>query len=336
MIDLRGELRRCERQRETVSGKLATQSAPNLPAIMTFVSGLYERAKADCISELYMASRARAFWGLESYRSFYDRLGRNPGRIDHAQLKAAATTITADLLAALERARRTPNRFPAGGRAEGSLGVVVVLNRVDHRQLFEDLEEDHEGEFELVPATPESRKPRSDFEPTWAAWCGATPPPPDDPNPFHGKADVRLTKVRAWMCGMRTSNGEHDVTLVHLGPERFCRPDGDLYPDSGYVTHAPTQIPFRYKAGNLGFDPLRPMPFTPGQLFGDVAGTEDGDLGFPALGGSELPEKSSYAPIGPFAKWRLIVRPQDNPGLDLSHLDWIVLDFHGYHQTFAL
>ena len=93
-------------------------------------------------------------------------------------------------------------------------------------------------------------------------------------------------------------------------------------------------IPFNYNAAGLSYDEATGT-FTPGKLFGRMVGSEDGDLGFPNdwIGG--LPSGGKYAPIGPFGKWRLIVRiTEDNRKLDLDKLTMIVIDFHGFHQSF--
>jgi hypothetical protein len=74
--------------------------------------------------------------------------------------------------------------------------------------------------------------------------------------------------------------------------------------------------------------------FTPGKLFARTVGSQDGDLRFPKDGISDLPGAGEYAPIGPFGKWRLRVPKLENVSLDLSTPNAVVIDFHGFHQTF--
>ena len=45
---------------------------------------------------------------------------------------------------------------------------------------------------------------------------------------------------------------------------------------------------------------------------------------------------SVYAPIGPFAKWRLRVRPQDNLKVNWDNVKAVVIDFHIFREKFAL
>src|SRR5262249_28019345 len=73
--------------------------------------------------------------------------------------------------------------------------------------------------------------------------------------------------------------------------------------------------------------------FHPGRL--DVDSAQDGDLGFTGNLGLGLGSKDCYAAVGPFADWLLTVREIDNPGSDWSQCNTIVIDFHGFHQSFA-
>jgi len=70
------------------------------------------------------------------------------------------------------------------------------------------------------------------------------------------------------------------------------------------------------------------------ELFGGVVGSQDGDLGFPKSGISDLPTAGKYAPIGPFGRWRLEVPKNLNPSLKLPELHAVVIDFHGFHQSY--
>jgi hypothetical protein len=56
-------------------------------------------------------------------------------------------------------------------------------------------------------------------------------------------------------------------------------------------------------------------------------------LGFSADVGLGLGTKDCYAALGPFADWRLVVDDQ-NTDDDWDQCETIVIDFHGFHQTF--
>jgi len=360
ILDLAGEAKKLTLQQDSVNGNLSLAAAqPGLPMMATFVSGLYEQAKAICVSDLYHAYRAYAFWALEPYSGFYDLIGRSPGAITAEQLEAAAGNITDDIKNNLESSRDTPNIFPAGTDSgspgsESTMGYPVVLTKEKYPDLFDDLQFDGWAEFELEPATKASKAPSSLFAPTEAAWYGSTRPQlsPSHVNPFHGMADVRITKVRVWMVGMTTTTDYHNVTLIYLGQSQFRTRKNLPYPerrsptaetdqdkrDPEYVIQEPVSIRFNYKAEGLNYDPQKEKdPFTPGRLFGNnLAGTEDGNLSYAGTGDAKLPSQKEYAVIGPFGKWRLeVLREENNPGLDLSKLTMIVIDFHGFHRTFS-
>ncbi len=346
LVDLTGEIGRLTLQQSAVQGAIADNAKPGLPAMATFVSGLYERSKAVCVSDFYDAYRAYAFWALQPYSGFYDKIGRTPGAINFDQLSAAQSELKNDVLKALGNNYRTPNHFPASEENESSIGRVVVLTKKTHPDFFADLRSSREAEFELEPATKSSVVPKSSFAPTDAAWCYERPEfTAAARNPFAGMADVRLTKVRVWLVG-KANTLDHKVILTHLGSEQFRTPDDKPYPERvdpaekdqdertpEYIFHEPVSIPFNYNAKGLRYDE-RTSAFTPGQLFHGVVGSQDGDLGFPKSGISDLPAAGKYAPIGPFGRWRVEVPENLNPSLKLADLHAVVIDFHGFHQAY--
>jgi hypothetical protein len=344
LTNVTAEAQRLGFEKRKVQDGLAKKT-PGLTPMANFVSGLYERTKADCIEALYMLSRAQSFWALQPLTAFYEQLGRTPQGIRHAQLAAADVHIDRELASLLEKVRRTPNRFPASEDGDSSQGVLVVLTREDHPDFFTDLEVWHDARFELAAATHDSPAPDNVLAPTMAAYTGKKPPDASVANPFNGKADVRLTKVRAWLIGMETTNNRHNIIIEHSGREMFRRPDDTGCPeprqrdagaagDDPRIIHTPLRIPLIYKADGLMFDRGKGH-FVPGKIK-DVPGAEDGDLGYSLKAQLGLPGSNGYAAIGPFAVWRLIVRKLDNPGLVLKGLHTVIMDFHGFHQVFKV
>ena len=120
------------------------------------------------------------------------------------------------------------------------------------------------------------------------------------------------------------NNGTHPCVVLHKrNPE--------------YVKHDPIPIPFKYDPTNLRYDPGKPdrEAFTPGSLTSiSLTALMDGDLDFPSSGLAALPKDSKYAAIGPFTKWRVDVRKEDNAGLDLSGLTAVIIEMHGFCDTF--
>ncbi len=62
LLELRGQRKTIEQRKLEIQGKLADQQAPGLPEMTSFVAGLQEQVKRDCLEELYLAYRAYAFW----------------------------------------------------------------------------------------------------------------------------------------------------------------------------------------------------------------------------------------------------------------------------------
>ncbi len=131
------------------------------------------------------------------------------------------------------------------------------------------------------------------------------------------------------------------MKLTHLGEERFRSSEDEPYPactdneELEYVSHRPKDIDFAYSAAGLSWSPVADT-FTPGQL------TQGGDLGFPQPGaGLKDKHESLYAPIGPFGKWTLSVRPEDNTEdpknkpLNWDSVEAIVIDFHVFAEGFS-
>jgi hypothetical protein len=340
---LAADLRRLRLDQQMAEGALANKK-PNLASMTNFMASLEQRVKSNCLQALGMLYRASSFWSLGPLDQLYAILGRNPEAINHAQIVTAQATIDHDLTVALNAVRLTPNRFPTG-TGTGARGVIVILTPERHPDVFDDLRDFDEATFRLAPARRTSIAPPRLFDPTPAAqrYDDEALPPENAENPFNGKADVRLTKVRVWLPGMKTTNGKHQLTFEHVGREVLSRRDGRLYPDARadqpaqgerpMVVHAPVAVPLVYGSSGMALDLEKPA-FTPGSL--DVSGSEDGDLGYSVEAVLGLPgSDTGYAAIGPFAIWRLTVRTEDNPGRDLSGLQAVVIEFHGFHQTFA-
>jgi hypothetical protein len=183
-----------------------------------------------------------------------------------------------------------------------------------------------------------------------AAYTGDTLPDESVTNPFFGQANVRLSRVRAWMVGMVTSNKMHLVNIEHSGREVLWRDDNLPYPrqalrdsiddglgsaplkrqDVPMIVHAPIQKSFIYGSKGLKLD-LATEVFKQGDL--RARGAKDGDLGYAVDAALGLPGQSGFAAIGPFTTWRIKV-PNTNAGLDLSNLSAIVMEFDGFSVGF--
>ena len=362
LVDLGGEVSRCELQTRQFDAEHAAEQA-RLPAMTSLVAGYYERAKAECIREIYLAKRAYAFWSLECHSGFYGGLGETAA-LRSADLKAIAEGIKIALLARLNEVRAAPNWFPKLASGNDALGVLVVMTDQSHPDVFADLRTNFSAEFELLPAVRGCRAPIQEADPTVhaARYYSLISPKPaanagqETFNPFHGKANVRITRIRPWLIGMKTApNRAHEIAITHLGYERFRTPQDAPFPEEegpdGYVEHLPLRKIIRYNPVGLSYSAVNGA-FTPGSFAG-LPDMEDGDLdsldlrSAAALGQgqgveplSALPRQGSYAPIGPFGRWRIEAHPRDNGFVKdqdasmLANLSAIVIDFHGFYQPF--
>ncbi|QDG52928.1 hypothetical protein FIV42_19930 [Persicimonas caeni] len=128
---------------------------------------------------------------------------------------------------------------------------------------------------------------------------------PRSESPFAGWANIRLDKARVWLPGASTADGVFNIDITQMGTEELVDPNGASYE----FTHDPIHISFRYRDGE-----------TP-QIM------EDGDIGT----GSQR----RFAPVGPFAWWRIEVNDTYNSELNLENLEGITLEFWGTNYTFG-
>jgi hypothetical protein len=333
-----------ERKRLQIETQIANDGmARKIPgqALMTnFVFGLCESVKTDCLEALHMLYRAQSFWMLSPLSQFHTAIGHSPEGITYRQLTNAKNGLTYKLVSDLNLQPKRPDAFQS---------VLVVLTPEQHPDIFDNIKVWFEASFHLAPASKKSVGPQTPLAPTVAAFTGDTFPDERAPNPFYNMSNVRLTKVRAWMVGMITSNNIHAVSIEHNGREILWRPDNTPYPrrplnDDGVesvpalkvddvpeVVHGAIQKEFTYGSKPLKLD-INAGIFQRGQ-FKNIPGAKDGHLDYLPTAELGLPGQTGYAAVGPFATWMLRV-PASNPGLDLSKLSAIVMEFDGFSHGF--
>ena len=144
-------------------------------------------------------------------------------------------------------------------------------------------------------------------------------------NPFFGRANVRIQRVRAWVDGpglraaaQAAGGGAIDVRLTHGGTESFRRPDDRPFD----LHHEPVVFSYRYDG--------REPPGAPGAPF---RGQEH--LGGWAWEGRD----AAMIPIGPFAEWTVFLDPRSNPVLSSpearGRLTSLTLEFWCFSQPFG-
>ena len=335
MVELASEQRRLDLEQQIATDGL-TKKTPGLAPMANFVYGMYEEIKRDCLEALNMLYRAQSFWSLSPLSEFYKVIGSSPEAITHSQLVHAQSTLWNGLVTEIGGSHH-PSAFT---------GIFVVLTREKHRKFFENLSLWSKASFHLAPATKRSQATLSVLEPTQAAFTEDTFPEENVRNPFYGRSNVRLTKVRAWMVGMTAMpKGIHMVNIRHCGQEILYLRDNTPYParmddgdfgaavpidDVPRVAHAPVSKTFVYGSAGLALD-LAKNTFSKGKLHG-IPGAQDGDLNYSENAELGLPGEKEYAAIGPFATWQIEVPTSTNA--DFSQMNAIVMEFDGFCEGF--
>jgi len=124
-------------------------------------------------------------------------------------------------------------------------------------------------------------------------------------NPFAGKANVRLTKVRVWVTGAKTRNNNLQIKITHNGHEKIISKEGETY----VFAHESINRIFEYSLVN------KELPII------------DGDIGL--RNGNR-----TYALVGPFTWWTITIDPNDNPGLDMTQVSGVDMAFQGQCYAF--
>ena len=270
--------------------KAATGVPGGASAIVAQLQRMLARARADCISNLYLASRAHAFWSLvpgDALASVLSDLATGrPLAMTSTALDAAGEQILSKYGGEIDAGlKNRPITFPAPQAGTGSGGIIVRFTEESHPTVFEELRAKGHTTVILHP----SRKRTT-----------------ADENPFAGHLDVRLTMAHCWVHGVRWAPGTGSgvrVDFEHEGRETVVTIDDDVV----VVRHDPVHVMTKYDSRRPG-DPAGLI---------EVSDLQDGSA------------KPVGALIGPFARWRIVVDPALNVGVDLSKVTEITFEFHG-------
>jgi hypothetical protein len=147
-----------------------------------------------------------------------------------------------------------------------------------------------------------------------------TPGSSVDDNPFAPYYNVRLTRVRAWISGVKTGDSMVLVNLTHKGPELIRALDKSLVP----FVHKDVSFPFKYNWKKVKWDEDTHQVANVAEVL-----LSESDLRVKIEG-----DDTEYLEmIGPFAEWEIAVTDDNNKKpVDRSQIDTIYLDFHGFGQ----
>jgi hypothetical protein len=145
-------------------------------------------------------------------------------------------------------------------------------------------------------------------------------------HPFAAFYNTRITKVRAWVRGVKTSDDMCHVLLQPEGNEVICAQDFTAIPFVHDPIHA---FSFIYEYPKVKWNEKGQYVENPGEALAHAS--TSGTL--TCMGDYE---NSAYVPlIGPFTEWKItLAGGKYNSGLDRSQIVAIHLEFHGFQQTY--
>lgn len=279
-------------------------SAPGAPALISQLARMEQHAVDDCLLDLYRVSRAYWMWSLQpgdELRKHLADIGNgDPLALSPDTLLSAAQGIASDfdnlVMGQLGDAGAWfphPDHDGVWWPPADARGIKVTVTHDTHPGFIEALRTKRSATIGIM-------HPRKD---TGTA-----------DSPFSGMADVRITKIRAWVHGATLTSPNPSkpairVDLTHTGRETIMLPDDSVH----VVTHPPVRQTFEY-AVDKPDDPTGIV--TDGELF-DLATPEPATL------------------IGPFTRWRVeISETYNDASLDISQIDQVVFEFFGHQRPY--
>jgi len=187
--------------------------SPQLPDLVSYVSGIYYASRNQVLATLDQAARAYRFWALSNRNLMIESLGdKAPPQINAATLLGAKNTILKAYEQAVETFGTGAESFPVKGK-----GLVIEIPS-------EDLEDFRKSGLLFVrPKTVRQTTSKAD-------------------SVFAAMANVRVNSVRVWIDGATASDGDITVSITHTGKEEIVAPNGNMYS----FAHSPVTKLFKY------------------------------------------------------------------------------------------
>ncbi|WP_020536156.1 hypothetical protein [Lewinella cohaerens] len=266
-----------EKKRQNDIGADVTDVDPGLPLMVSYMKSIHHQVISYFINDLYMCVRAAAFWSLDAKLNMESLFGNiEPHSIDIA---------TAEKLSATAKNKIAMAHESLGSDSQPFSNIKVTLDEQYFGAAIFDAFKAGEVSSIGINIQPSTRSTKA------------------GDSPFHGLADVRVSKVRVWLYGATTSNNEVQVVLTHTGGETLVDRQGNLFPAS----HTSKYVVMRYNNEKIGTEEALSEGF-------DGLITKD---------------DSTFTPVGPFTDWILTLDSKDNQDLNLENLEKIIIEFKG-------
>jgi hypothetical protein len=289
-------------QHQTMGAKLA-KIDPSMPAIVFWMKKTMNDLKLQCLRLLNYSAHALRFWGTTDVPITFDLNNGIPDSATLASLSNQLSNKFEDCLT--ELAPGFCLEFPAPNDAV-KLGKFYQLTAGELKSLkkgFPDPDNKNELMYSVV------------LRNIVAANRG-------DTSEFAGCANVRATQVRVWLPGAKV-----DPRLTGLPP--LLTVDMTQYGNETVVPSAwsPTPVDVLWNHSEVGISFVYDIQEV--DSLADVTNAQDmnaQDLTKGCYNGGAA-DASVFAPIGPFADWKIIVRETENPNLDLSGVQNAYVEF---------
>ncbi|KAK0265248.1 hypothetical protein LTR35_017215 [Friedmanniomyces endolithicus] len=288
-LEARNKLGSC---RDTIN-MLGTQEASvlntNIPALAATIKANYMHHTSQFLEQLHNTQRALSFWSLSLGTADFGQLRDagfpSPGL--GARLKAMNDDISADLVRAVDAFGM--GRLTFGSTSENPDGepVRIQLSESQLKALKtrpQGSTKDYAVSIQVATASKDTSR---------------------ETNPFAMDGyDIRVSKVRVYLEGVKTADNDVRVVMQYLGTETIVTPTNDLMP----FTHDRLHLAFHCNASTSKI-------------------LTDGNIG-------RDDEEKKYALPGPFAMWRIGVPTASNIDLDMSGVTKATMEFSGYYRSF--
>lgn len=291
-------------QSGTLGATLLAQSNPSQPAFVAAMSQFYHIVRERLLSEVNDFYRAYAYWALDTSAA-PPFAGLLPYGINYNMLESAYSDISQNYTNVLETFLASPSVTPALVPANtdcldvpSGAPALGVAYHIDNSQGLLDA-------FRQVQTVGQTQLHVMYFR--VALDGGAPAGSPEVPPPFQNRYDVRLLLARPWLVGVDPGSNGISLELTQMGAETIYDLSAGHAPHD--FTHEPKPLFFQYQSG------------TDNQFHIQT----DAKLGNVSANDAATNDYQEYAPIGPFAVWKLAM--EADAAIDLSSLKEVVIDF---------
>lgn len=265
----------------TYTDKVLSTMDPALPDMVSFMSRTYYTARQQIMEFMDLTQQAYRFWSLSDAQIISSTFSGSLPSLDASALLAAKSDLLTKTDKALEHFGSNAQHFPD---KPGQEGLVVTVGQAE-RSVLQYL-----NLMTVSLSAPSLTTGKTE-------------------SVFAGMCDVRISRVRLWLDGVKTDQDTLSIHITHTGGEEIY----DQADNRFTFTHEPVTKLFIYNLKTK-------------QIF------EDANFGVEQSADQATNE---YAALGPFTQWQFKIDPALNPGLDLSGLSAARIEFHGTNYAFA-